>query len=215
MARYLFPVDAWAMSFGCIVGWGAFVMPGTTFLPLAGPAGTLAAMILSTALMLVIGYNYAWLMRRRPFKGGSYSYTKEAFGRDHAFLCAWFLCLSYLTIVFLNATALFIISRVLFDDVPQISTSVAFAGIEIYPWEAALSVSVLIIVGIALILGKPAMQMVQRVLAIILMAGAVILTAACIPVFDWGRLLTEHGIAAAQGAGANAAGADCTASAPS
>ncbi|MDO5456595.1 MAG: amino acid permease, partial [Eubacteriales bacterium] len=157
-------------------------------------------------LMLVIGYNYAWLMRRRPFKGGSYSYTKEAFGRDHAFLCAWFLCLSYLTIVFLNATALFIVSRVLFDDVPQISTSVTFAGIEIYPWEAALSVSVLIIVGIALILKKSAMQTVQRVLAIILMAGAVILTAACIPVFDWGRLLTEHGITAAQGAGANAAG---------
>ena len=29
--RYLSPVDVWAMSFGCMVGWGAFVMPGTTF----------------------------------------------------------------------------------------------------------------------------------------------------------------------------------------
>ena len=34
--RYLFPVDAWAIGFGCAVGWGASVMPGTTFLPLAG-----------------------------------------------------------------------------------------------------------------------------------------------------------------------------------
>ena len=30
-----------ALSFGCAVGWGAFVMPGTAFLPVAGPLGTL------------------------------------------------------------------------------------------------------------------------------------------------------------------------------
>ncbi len=37
--RYLSSLDAWAIAFGCIVGWGAFVMPGTTFLPVAGPFG--------------------------------------------------------------------------------------------------------------------------------------------------------------------------------
>lgn len=36
MDRYLKPIDVWAIAFGCIVGWGAFVMPGTTFLPMAG-----------------------------------------------------------------------------------------------------------------------------------------------------------------------------------
>ena len=43
--RYLLPVDAWAMAFGCMAGWGAFVMPGTTMLPVAGPAGTIISMI--------------------------------------------------------------------------------------------------------------------------------------------------------------------------
>ena len=162
------PVDVWAIAFGCSIGWGAFVMPGTTFLPIAGPAGTLVAMLLSTALMLVIGYNYAWLMRNRPRKGGVYAYTKEAFGRDHAFLCSWFLSLSYLTVVFLNATALFIISRVLLDDIPQIGFHYQVAGIEIYPGEIALSVAVLVIVGVLLIWHKPLMQIVQRVLAVIL-----------------------------------------------
>ena len=33
--RYLYPVDVLGMAFGCMVGWGAFVMPGTTFLPVA------------------------------------------------------------------------------------------------------------------------------------------------------------------------------------
>ena len=38
--RYLSPLDVWGMAFGCMVGWGVFAMPGTTFLPVAGPAGT-------------------------------------------------------------------------------------------------------------------------------------------------------------------------------
>lgn len=199
------PVDVWAIAFGCSIGWGAFVMPGTTFLPIAGPAGTLAAMVLSTVLMLVIGYNYAWLMRNRPRKGGVYAYTKESFGRDHAFLCSWFLSLSYLTVVFLNATALFIISRVLLDDILQIGFHYQFAGIEIYPGEIALSVAVLVIVGVLLIWHKPLMQIVQRVLAVVLLAGALILTLAALPHFHWGSLLTEFGTGGAAGAAVEAA----------
>lgn len=34
--RYLFPRDVFALSVGVMVGWGAFVMPGTTFLPWRG-----------------------------------------------------------------------------------------------------------------------------------------------------------------------------------
>ena len=47
--RYLSPVDVWAMAFGCMVGWGVFAMPGTTFLPVAGPAGTLIAMLIGVS----------------------------------------------------------------------------------------------------------------------------------------------------------------------
>ena len=44
--RYLGQTDVWAMAFGCMVGWGVFAMPGTTFLPVAGPMGTLIAMLI-------------------------------------------------------------------------------------------------------------------------------------------------------------------------
>lgn len=54
MDRYLSSLDVWAMAFGCMVGWGAFVMPGTSFLPVAGPAGTILAMVIGLAVMLVI-----------------------------------------------------------------------------------------------------------------------------------------------------------------
>ena len=94
--RYLSPTDVWALAFGCMVGWGVFAMPGTTFLPVGGPLGTVIAMLIGMAIMLIIGFNFSFLMSRTSMTGGVYSYTKEAFGRDHAFLSCWFLCLSYL-----------------------------------------------------------------------------------------------------------------------
>ena len=138
--RYLSRLDVWAMAFGCMVGWGAFVMSGTTFLPVAGPAGTVIALTIGTLIMLIIGANFSFLMTHSPSTGGVYSYTKNAFGRDHAFLASWFLCLSYLTIVFLNATALFIVIRVLFGSRLQIGYHYAIARNDIYLGEVALSV---------------------------------------------------------------------------
>ena len=54
LSHYLSPLEVWALSFGCAVGWGAFVMPGTKFLPFAGPYGTAIGMILGAFIMLII-----------------------------------------------------------------------------------------------------------------------------------------------------------------
>ncbi len=62
--RYLSPLDVWAMAFGCMVGWGVFAMPGTTFLPVAGPAGTLIAMLIGMVIMLIVARNISYLMGR-------------------------------------------------------------------------------------------------------------------------------------------------------
>ena len=172
--RYLSPVDVWAMSFGCMVGWGAFVMPGTTFLPVAGPAGTILSMMIGLMVMLLIGYSISYLMIRSPRTGGIYSYTKEAFGRDHAFLCSWFLCLSYLTIVFLNGTALFLVIRTIFGSTAQGGYHYTVAGNAVYLQEVALSVCSLAGVGILFIVAKPILQRIHTVLAVLLFAGSVI-----------------------------------------
>ena len=89
--RYLSVIDVWAMAFGCMVGWGVFAMPGTTFLPVAGPLGTVISMLIGMVIMLIIADNLSYMMGRSPLTGGIYTYTKEAFGRDHAFLSSWFL----------------------------------------------------------------------------------------------------------------------------
>ena len=107
--RYLMPGDVWALAFGCMVGWGVFAMPGNTFLPVAGPLGTLIAMLVGMVIMMIIGRNFSYLMSRSSLTGGVYTYSKEAFGRDHAFISSWFLCLSYLTIAVVSSTLFFFV----------------------------------------------------------------------------------------------------------
>lgn len=64
LTKYLSPLGVWALSLGCSVGWGAFVMPGTTFLPIAGPVGTAVGIAVGAVVMLIIGRNYYYLMKR-------------------------------------------------------------------------------------------------------------------------------------------------------
>ena len=179
--RYLSPLDVWGMAFGVMVGWGIFAMPGNTFLPVAGPAGTLIAMAIGMVIMLIIGSNFSYLMGRSAITGGIYSYTKEAFGRDHAFLSSWFLCLSYLTIVFLNGTALFYIVRMLLGSTLQTGFHYTIAGNVIYLSEALISALVLGVVGFLFIVAKPLLQRLHTVLSLLLLAGVIIMTAVCLP----------------------------------
>lgn len=66
LRRYLSPLGAWALGFGCAVGWGAFVMPGTVFLPKSGPLGTVLGMAVGGLIMLLIAVNYRFMMNKFP-----------------------------------------------------------------------------------------------------------------------------------------------------
>lgn len=69
--RYLSPLDVWSMTFGCMIGWGAFVMPGTTFLPVAGPAGTVIALLIGMGVMLILSVSFSYLMTRSTRRAAS------------------------------------------------------------------------------------------------------------------------------------------------
>ena len=163
LEKKLSPVNVWALALGCIIGWGAFVMPGTTFLPLAGPLGTITAMTVSTVIILVIGYNFAFLMNRNPGEGGVYMYTNKSFGRDHAFLSSWFLCLSYITIVFLNGTALFVVLRTIFGDSIQTGFYYNVSGNKVFLNEILVSVNALAGVGVLFITAKKILHKIAKI----------------------------------------------------
>ena len=84
-APYLSALGAWALALGCSVGWGSFIMPGGTFLPIAGPIGTAVGIALGGLVMILIGANYHYLMNRFPDAGGTYTYTKNALAMTTAF----------------------------------------------------------------------------------------------------------------------------------
>lgn len=191
--KTLSPLDVGALAFGCMVGWGAFVMPGSTFLPVAGPAGTLISMAIGLVFMLLVGSGVCFLMRHSPGAGGIYSYTRTALGRDHAFLCSWFLCLSYLTIVFLNGTALFLVVQVLLGDSVHHGYYYTIGGKPVYLYEVLLSVGALTGVGFLFLLMKSVFRWLATALGVVLLVGLAATTVCCVPHADWQNILGSFG----------------------
>ncbi|MBQ1365895.1 MAG: APC family permease, partial [Clostridia bacterium] len=171
--KYLSALGAWALAFGCAVGWGSFVMPGNTFLPLAGPLGSALGLGLGAVVMLIIAVNYHFLMNRYPDAGGTYTYTKKSFGYDHGFLSAWFLILTYVAIIWANATALPLIARTLLGNVFQFGFHYEIAGYHIYMGEMILAVGALVLAALVCLRRKAA-EWTQIVMAVLLFAGVVI-----------------------------------------
>ena len=174
LSKYLSFAAAWALSFGCTVGWGAFVMPGTTFLPVAGSVGTALGMCVGAVIMLIIGVNYHYMMKQYQDAGGTVSYTKQVFGYDHGFLSAWFLSLTYIAIVWANVTALALIARTLFGSLLQFGFHYALAGYDIYFGEVALEIAVLFIATLLCMYARRLAVLLQTVCAAVLLIAVAI-----------------------------------------
>ena len=173
LKAYLTPLGVWALSFGCSVGWGSFVMPGTTFLPIAGPVGTALGLAVGAIVMLIIGRNYYYLMNRYPDAGGIVSYTRNTFGYDHSFLSGWFAVLAYIVIVWANLTAVALIARNMLGSVFQFGFHYQLAGYDIYFGEVVTAIGALALCGVFCLLRKRLAAWVQILMALILFFGIV------------------------------------------
>ncbi|MBQ9467775.1 MAG: amino acid permease [Clostridia bacterium] len=171
---YLTALGVFALAFGCSVGQGAFVMPGGVFLPIAGPVGTAIGIALGAAVMLVLAKNYHYLMNRFPDSGGTYTYTKKCFGYDHGFLSAWFLILTYIAILWANATALPVVARTLFGSTFQFGFHYEIAGFDIYFGEILVAVGALAIAAF-ICLRRSLAARTQIVMALLLAGGVIFL----------------------------------------
>ena len=146
--RYLTPLGVWALSFGGIIGWGSFVMPGNMFLPNAGTVGTILAVVLGGLVMLIIGKNFCVMAERFPDNGGIFTYTRHILGHDHSFLAAWSVTLAYLSLIWANATAFVLISRYIFGDFLQFGFHYRIAGYDVFLGEILLTWEVIILFGL-------------------------------------------------------------------
>lgn len=180
LARKLSPLNVWALAFGCIIGFGAFLLPGTTFLPNCGPLGTAISLAIAAGAMMVISLNYGYMIGHFAASGGELTYTIRAFGPNHAFLCAWFLGLSYLTIVPANATALALMGRQLLGGVFRVGYLYTVAGYDVYCGELLLAIGALLLFAWLSIRGVKNSGGFQTLLVLLLIGSVALVAVAAI-----------------------------------
>ena len=212
LQKQLSPMHVWALAFGCIIGWGAFINPGKKFLPNSGIWGTAIAMILGALVMFVIAYAYAYMVPKNPKAGGEFNYTKNCFGRAPAYLCGWFLVAAYLTNVPMNSTAIGLIVDGLDGplDILKWGFHYQIAGFDVFGGEVLFASAILILFGWLNIIGVKKAGIIQTILASLLAISVFTLTIAAIfsPVASWENVQMGWGFdrAAALAAGATGDG---------
>ena len=178
LQKSLKPFPIFSIAMGSIIGFGCFVLPGNLFLPTAGPLGTALGMSIGALITIIIAANYGYMVRKLPVAGGAFAYTYKCFGRIHAFICGWFLVLTYLSIVSLNATTLGLIGRYMIPGLFQKSYLYTIAGWEVYAGEIGLACAALIVFAYANKRGVQIAGAVQTIMVVALLGSVLILIAA-------------------------------------
>jgi len=190
MKKKLNPMDVWAIAFGCIIGWGAFINPGEHFLPKSGVLGTAIAIAIGALIMIIISVSYAYMIRKHPKAGGEFIFAKQCFGRIPAYICGWFLIAAYLSNVPLNSTALGLVVDGLAPGALKFGFHYEIAGNPIYFGEILLACGVLILFAVINLLGTKKAGIVQTILAVLLGTTVLILVIAAIasPKTSWDNI---------------------------
>ena len=101
--------------------------------------------VIGAAVMVVVAWNYHCMVNRSPGPGGAYAYASKAFGGDHGFLCAWFLCLAYVAILWMDAAVLVLVVRFVLGDVLEFGFRLMIAGHEVRLGHILLSTAAIAI----------------------------------------------------------------------
>ncbi|MBQ6376742.1 MAG: amino acid permease [Lachnospiraceae bacterium] len=169
---------AWAFAIGTSVGWGSLVVTSSTYLAQAGPIGSVLGLIVGAAVMLLICFNYAYMMKNYPEAGGAYAYAREVFGYDQGFLVSWFVLMTYFAMLWANATSLPLFGRIFLGDLFSVGKMYSLFGYDVYLGEAMLSMAAIVLIGLLCTRSKKWTNIAMLVMALLFSAGIVIAFAA-------------------------------------
>lgn len=173
LTKNLKPHWVWAIALGSAVGWGAFVLP-SDWMDTAGPLGALLGLTIGGGLMIVVGVSYGFLAQSFPVSGGAFAYTLVGFGRTHAYICAWFMTLGYVSIVALNASALGLLAKRVIPQVAEQGYLYTIAGWDVYLGEVLIATAALVLFAVLNVIGSGDSARLQFYMCV-LMIGAVVL----------------------------------------
>ena len=146
---------AFALSIGTAIGWGSFVVTGSNYVSKAGPMGSMIGLLIGMLIMIVVAYNYHYMMNKYPgTNGGIYSFAKHTFGPDHAFLIGWFLIITYSAILWANVSSFALFARYLFGTTFQFGFHYSVGGYDVWLGELLLSTFFLCLFGGVCLLNK-------------------------------------------------------------
>ena len=165
------PAGAWALSLGTSVGWGSLVVTCSGYLLQAGPLGSTVGLLIGGIIMLFISRSYAYMINCFPEAGGAYAYSREVFGWDQGFLTAWFLGLTYLAVLWANATSLPLFSRYFLGPVFRVGKLYTLFGYDIYLGEALLSSAAILLTAVLLTRREKDAMRLMILLAVVFSAG--------------------------------------------
>ena len=175
LEKSMSPLSIWALAFGAIIGWGAFIMPGLRFLPGSGPIGACIGFVLGGIMLTFVALTYGRLVGCHPVAGGVFAFSYAAFGPTLSFICGWALVLGYLSIIALNATAIVLLTRFLLPGVLEIGHMYTIAGWDIHAGELFMLEAVLVIFWLLNYCGADIVGKVQVLLAVILAVGVIVI----------------------------------------
>jgi amino acid transporter len=175
LQKTLKPHWVWAIALGSAIGWGCFVLP-TGWLDKAGPLGAIIGLLIGGLIMMIIAVSYGFMIEKFPVSGGEFAYAYLGFGRNHAFICGWFLTLGYICIVALNASALALLGKFIFPKITNVGLLYEISGWEVYFGEVLIATVALLIFAYLNIKGATISGKLQFIFCLILVLGVILLT---------------------------------------
>ena len=168
-------ISIWAMALGGIVGWGSTGLLGISFIPNAGVLGSIIGIVISAIIAYVICDNYALMVRKFPHDRGSFHYTGEILGNDHAFLVGWAIEMAYLSMMWANASAFVMLWRGVVGDTFVWGYMYNIAGYDVYFGEVLATIVLKCTLGLITTYTIKLANIVRIVFAVALVLSTVVL----------------------------------------
>ena len=164
--KTLSPLSVWALSFGCIIGWGSVIMPGTSFLPNAGPLGTIIAILIGAMCFVFVSRSFGYMIGKMPENGGVFTYVLRVLDRPHAFLAAWALGFAYIALLWVNANTYVLCTRFFFGDILQWGFHYQIGDYDIFGGEVLAGMTAIVLFGLLVAFGRKITTIIQSILAL-------------------------------------------------
>lgn len=140
--------SVWAFSIGTSIGWGSLVVTCNTYLAKAGVLGTVLGLAVGMLVILVVNRNLIYMINKSQDAGGIFTFAQKSCGHDYGFLAAWFLLITYMSVLWANITSVPLFARYFIGDAFRFGFHYSIFGYEVYLGEALLSIASIVLFGL-------------------------------------------------------------------